>query len=128
MKKYIFTLILTLFALSIPKGAAQAVLKVDKTTCDLGTFPEEKPVQCEFHITNTGDQPLVIYQALASCGCTVPSFPKQAIKPNEKGVITITYNGKGKYPGHFTKVVTIRSNASNKLVRLYVKGNMSEKK
>ena len=72
--------------------------------------------------------PLVINQAVASCGCTVPSYPKAPIKPGEKGEIKITYNGKGKFPGHFKKTITIRTNATTEMTRLYVEGVMEEAK
>ena len=103
---------------------AQAVIKFDKTTCDLGKFAEKKVQHCEFVFTNTGNEPLVIQQAYGSCGCTVPTAPKDPIKPGEKGVIKVQYNGKGKFPGHFKKPVTVRSNASNQMVRIYVEGDM----
>ena len=87
---------------------AQAQIKFDKLSCDLGSFPESSPVQkCTFTFTNVGDQPLIINQAVASCGCTVPSYTKTPIKPGEKGTISVTYNGKGKFPGHFKKTIEI---------------------
>lgn len=106
-----------------------AVIKFDKQTYNLGKFSEINPVQkCTFNFTNTGDAPLVINQAIASCGCTVPSYTKTPIAPGGKGVITVTYNGKGKFPGHFKKSITIKTNAKNGIVRIYVEGIMEEKK
>ena len=75
-----------------------------------------------------GDQPLVINQAVASCGCTVPNYTKQPIAPGQKGQISITYDGKGRFPGHFKKTVTVRTNGKVELTRLYVEGVMEEKK
>ena len=106
---------------------AQAQIKFDSTTHNFGTFSESNSTQkCEFKFTNTGDQPLVINQAVASCGCTVPAYTKTPIKPGEKGVISVTYNGQGKFPGHFKKTITIRSNAQTEMVRLYIEGDMTE--
>ena len=108
---------------------AQAKISFDKLTNDLGTFSEANPVQkCTFTFTNTGDKPLIINQAVASCGCTVPQYTKSPIKPGEKGTITVTYNGKGKFPGHFKKTVTIRTNGVPEMTRLYVEGVMTEAK
>lgn len=108
---------------------AQAEIKFDKTLHNFGTFPEENPVvKCVFTFTNVGDKPLVINQAVASCGCTVPTYTKTPIKPGETGTINVTYNGKGKFPGHFKKTITIRSNAKTELVRLYIEGDMQEAK
>lgn len=108
--------------------SAQAVIKFEKTTHDYGKFTEDKPQTVVFKFTNTGDQPLVIHQAFASCGCTVPTFTKESIAPGKAGELKVVYNGKGKLPGHFKKTVSVRSNATNALVRVYVEGEMIEKK
>lgn len=106
---------------------AQAEIKFDKLTHDFGSFAESAPTQkCVFTFTNVGDKPLVINQAVASCGCTVPSYTKTPIAPGEKGEIKITYNGAGKFPGHFKKTITIRCNGKIEMIRLYVEGNMTE--
>lgn len=107
---------------------AQAVIKFENTTHDYGKFTEDKVQKCVFRFKNTGDQPLVIHQAFASCGCTVPTFSKEAVAPGKSGQICVEYNGKNKLPGHFKKSVSVRSNASNALVRLYVEGEMLEGK
>lgn len=106
---------------------AQAVIKFDKNSHNFGTFTEDKPVSFVFNFTNIGDKPLVIQQAFTSCGCTVADYTKTEIQPKQKGQVTVTYNGKGKAPGYFRKVVTVRSNASNSLTRVYVEGNMTPK-
>lgn len=106
---------------------AQAQIKFDKTAHDFGKFSEEDPiVKCTFTFTNTGDKPLVINQAVASCGCTVPTYTKTPVLPGEQGTINVTYNGTGKFPGHFRKTITIRSNAKTEMVRLTIEGNMLE--
>ena len=107
----------------------QAENKFNKMEHNFGTFAESQPVQkCTFTFTNTGDAPLVINQAVASCGCTVPSYTKEPIAPGKKGTISVTYNGKGKFPGHFKKTITVRSNAKTEMTRLYILGNMEEGK
>ena len=108
---------------------AQAQIKFDKTAHDFGKFSEEDPiVKCTFTFTNTGDKPLVINQAVASCGCTVPSYTKTPILPGKTGQIKVTYNGKGKFPGHFKKSITVRTNGKTEMTRLYVEGVMNEAK
>ena len=104
-----------------------AEIKFDTLKCNLGTFSVKEPVRkCTFHFTNVGTAPLVIHQALASCGCTVPTFTKTPIKAGEKGQVDVTYNGTGKFPGHFQKTITVRSNARNEVVRLIIEGEMTE--
>lgn len=105
---------------------AQAEIKFDKLTQDLGTFPENKVQKTTFTFTNVGDQPLVINQAIASCGCTVPEYTKTPIAPGEKGEIKVTYNGKGKFATKFKKTITVRTNGKTEITRLYLSGEMTE--
>lgn len=107
----------------------QASIKFEKLTHNFGNFSEKTPVQkCVFTFTNKGTAPLVINQAVASCGCTVPSYTKTPIKPGEKGEIKVTYNGRGAFPGHFKKTITVRTNGETELTRLYIEGVMEEAK
>jgi len=124
MKKLILTTILLIFAM-VTFAAGGAEIKFEKTSHNFGTFPESSPkVTCVFKFTNTGDKLLVIHQAIASCGCTVPQYPKEPIKPGEGGEIIVTYDGAGKFPGHFKKSITLRTNAKQEIMRFYVEGDM----
>jgi len=117
-----------LLMLGFVSALAQAELTFEKTTHDFGTFSEDDPVvTTTFKFKNSGDTPLVIHQAIASCGCTVPEYTKEPIAPGKKGEIKVTYNGAGRFPGKFRKTITIHSNADNELVRLYIKGDMTPK-
>ena len=112
---------------SVAFAQKPAEIKFEKLSHNFGTFTEAESIQkCTFSFTNIGEQPLVINQAVASCGCTVPEYTKTPIKPGEKGTITVTYNGKGKFPGHFKKTITVRTNGAVEMTRLYVEGNMKE--
>lgn len=129
MKKLL--LILLMFTCGITATLAQkpAEIKFDKLTHNFGTFSEKEPVvSCTFTYTNVGEQNLIINQAIASCGCTVPEYTKTPIKPGEKGIIKVTYNGAGKFPGHFKKSITVRTNGAVEMTRLYVEGEMTEAK
>ena len=125
MKRILSTICLMAVMIAV-FAAGTAEIKFNETSHDFGSFPENAPkVTCKFKFTNTGDGPLVIHQAIASCGCTVPQYPKEPIKPGESGEITVTYNGAGKVPGHFRKSITLRTNAKQEVVRLYVEGEMT---
>lgn len=103
----------------------QAAIKFEKTVHNFGSFAETDAIQkCVFSFTNTGNAPLAINQAVASCGCTVPAYTKTPILPGEKGEIKVTYNGTGKFPGHFKKTITIRTNGEPEMIRLYIEGDM----
>ena len=125
MKRII--LALTMLVAMVTSASAQAEIKFEKVVHNFGTFEETSPVQkATFTFTNVGNKPLVINQAIASCGCTVPSYTKTPIKPGEKGEIKVTYNGKGAFPGHFKKTITVRTNGVTELTRLYIEGVMEE--
>lgn len=106
---------------------AQAVIKFDKNSYDFGKFSEDKSQTFIFTFTNTGDEPLVIQQVMTTCGCTVADYTKNPIAAGKKGQIKVSYNGKGKPKGFFRKVITIRSNATNALTRIYISGDMQIK-
>ena len=109
---------------SNPKDHFAKIL-FDKLSCDLGKFPASDPVRkCYFTFTNNGTAPLVIHAAMASCGCTVPTYTKAPVKAGETGTIDVTYNGTDRMPGHFQKTITIRTNAINEIVRLTIEGTM----
>ena len=109
----------------VTKAENYAEIKFDTLRHNFGKFSKNNPiVKCSFKFKNTGTAPLVIHQAFASCGCTVPTFTKEPIKPGETGVIDVTYNGTDKFPGHFQKTITIRSNAVSEVTRLIIEGDM----
>ena len=106
----------------------QADIVFDKSVHNFGTCTEDNPVQtCTFTFKNTGKAPLVIIQAIATCGCTVPTYTDKPVPPGGTGIIEVTYNGKGRYPGHFKKVITVNTNAKQRLVRLAIEGEMTAK-
>lgn len=114
-----------------PTGSSKAdnyaEIKFDTLRYNFGVFPQSDPIRkCTFRFTNVGTAPLIINQAFASCGCTVPAYTKDPIKPGERDSISVTYNGKGLMPGRFSKTITIRSNSKTKIVRLVIEGEMTE--
>lgn len=128
MKKILFFIILLITSIDFISAQNVAEIKFDQTLYNFGTFSENNPVvTCTFIFTNIGDAPLVIHQAVASCGCTVPEYTKEPLLPGKKGTIKVTYNGTGKYPGHFKKSITLRTNAKTELIRLYIEGDMKAK-
>jgi hypothetical protein len=85
MKKIILMTVMLVCGMTAVFAQKPAQIKFDKTTHNFGTFSESNPVvSCSFGFTNVGEQPLVINQAVASCGCTVPEYTKTAIQPGER--------------------------------------------
>ena len=126
VKKSFLYLLLMVMSIGYVAAQSHADIKFDKMSHDYGTFSESNPVvKCTFTFTNVGDGPLVIHQVVASCGCTVPKYTQEPEKKKKTGTIEVTYNGTGKFPGHFKKSITVRSNAKSEMVRLTIEGNMT---
>ena len=103
---------------------AQGVLKFNKEVHDFSKISEGPLATYNFEVTNTGTAPVVISNAMASCGCTTPEWSKDAIMPGGKSVIKVGYNTSGR-PGAFTKTITVTSNAENATVILTIKGEVT---
>lgn len=100
----------------------------EKTTHNFGLFDKEHGKQvCWFKFTNTGDKELVILSATASCGCTDPEVPEQAIMPGMSDSIKVTYSGATNRPGVFRKTIMLKTNTKEKTAYLYITGEMVEK-
>lgn len=78
------------------------------TTVDYGTIANASEGTREFTFKNTGKEPLIISGCAGSCGCTVPTCPKEAILPGKTGTIKVHYDTNR--TGAFTKNVTVQSN------------------
>jgi hypothetical protein len=87
------------------------VMKFDKETHDFGKIISGEKVTYEFKFTNTGKSPLIVKDAIASCGCTKPEWPTTPIKPGESGAIKVTFNSVGKM-GLQDKQITITANTN----------------
>jgi hypothetical protein len=92
-------------------------------TIDYGTIAHNADGNRQFTFTNNGNKPLIITNTQGSCGCTVPTTPKEPIAPGAKGVIGVKYATDR--VGPFTKTVTVTSNAEGKpSVVLTIKGTI----
>lgn len=111
------------------KEKKQAEIKFEKINHNFGTFAADTAVlDCEFKFTNVGNADLYIHQAFASCGCTVPDFPIEPIKPGESGTIKVTYDGTHKAPGSLRRSISVHTNAKTEMVKLYITGKMLPRK
>ena len=88
MKKILVMTLMLLCGMTSVMAQKPAEIQFDRLTHNFGTFSESAPVvSCTFTYTNVGETPLVINQAVASCGCTVPEYTKTPVKPGEQGII-----------------------------------------
>ena len=81
----------------------------EKKVYDFGTISEGEVVEHTFKFTNTGYTDLIISNASASCGCTIPDWPKEPIAPGKQGKIKVKFNSNGK-KDMITKDITILAN------------------
>lgn len=106
---------------------SKAILTLNEETHDFGTIPEGPNAECEFVVTNTGTEPLIINSVTAGCGCTVPSYSKEPVLPGQTTKIKVVYHTSGR-PGPFTKSVNISSNSSTGESKIiFIKGTVQNK-
>ncbi len=97
-------------------------ISFEKSVHDYGTIVKGSNGTCEFTFTNTGKEPLILSKPISSCGCTVPTWPREPILPGKSDVIKVTYNTNN--VGPINKTVTVYSNAETKRVMLSIKGKV----
>lgn len=85
------------------------VIEFEKDIHDFGKLIEGEKAVYSFKFRNTGKTDLVISQVNSSCGCTVPRFPKEPVKPGEEGQIRVTFDSSGR-KGVQNKAITIITN------------------
>jgi hypothetical protein len=85
------------------------ILKFDKEIYDFGKIKAGDKVSYSYSFVNTGKSPLIITDAVASCGCTIPSWPNKPINPGNKEAIKVIFNSAGK-SGLIDKQITITAN------------------
>jgi hypothetical protein len=98
------------------------VIKFEKLTIEYGTITKGSDGMREFNFTNTGKSPLKITRVKSSCGCTIPTYPRNQIMPGESGVIKVVYNTKK--IGRFSKSVSIFTNTVPERTVLRIKGKV----
>lgn len=101
------------------------VISFEHGMYNFGKITQGEKVQYNFKFTNTGKSPLIINEATATCGCTIPEKPKDPIKPGESGVIKVVFNSTGKM-GMQDKVVTITSNGNPSTTEVHLIGEVKE--
>tara|TARA_B100000749_G_scaffold273345_1_gene256194 strand:- start:149 stop:577 length:429 start_codon:yes stop_codon:yes gene_type:complete len=120
MKNLIAILFVSFIGFTSYAQEKTAKIEFETDVIDYGTIEKGADGVRIFKFTNTGDAPLIISNAKSTCGCTVPSWPKDPIAPGEKGEIKVKYNTTRVSP--IRKTITITSNAETPTVALKIKG------
>jgi hypothetical protein len=115
---------------STPAGAEAATptgpttnITFKETSFDYGKVKDGDMVKHAYKFTNSGKEPLIISDAKGSCGCTVPTWPKDPIAPGATGEIMVEFNSKGKL-GPQSKKVTLSANTNPAQTYLTIKGEV----
>ena len=108
----------------INKGSAQ--IAFDITEYDFGTVEEGEIVKAIYVVSNPGETDLIITKVTPSCGCTVPSWPREAIKPGDSAEIIANFNTAGK-PNRQMKTLTLTTNTARGREVLKLKGSVNAK-
>lgn len=98
-----------------------AAISFEKTEHDFGSITQGEKAEYRFKFTNTGNQDLLITSANASCGCTVPEYSKEPIKPGAIGYIKVKFNSEYRLDA-FEKSVTVTANTVPMETELRIKG------
>jgi hypothetical protein len=124
MKRLFFIISLLVFGIAAKSQIATTKMQVSATEHDFGTFKEEAGRQTfDFIVTNTGTEPLMIQNVVASCGCTTPEWTKQPIPVGARGKVTAIYDPKDR-PGQFNKTLSVYTNTKPEVSVLVIKGEV----
>ena len=88
------------------------ILWLDSTFQNLGKVTKGQVVEVAFRFRNTGDKPLIIYEARAGCGCTVTNPPKEPIAPGAEETIRAKFDSKNQDARSHTKNITVTANTT----------------
>ncbi len=100
-------------------------LSFNKMEHDFGNVVVGQDYTFKFIVKNTGKNPLIIEDAKASCGCTVPDKPEKPIQPGMTDEIVVTFSPK---PGQgvTSKTITVTANTNPKITTLTIRANVLE--
>lgn len=96
-------------------------ISFEESVFDFGEIEEGEIVNHKFKFTNTGSEPVIISKVSASCGCTTPEYTSTPVAPGKEGEIAVRFDSNGQ-KGVQQKIVTIASNAKEKVITVQLKG------
>lgn len=108
---------------STPATTTISEMTFESMEYNFGSVKAGDVVNHTFKFKNTGNFPLIISKANATCGCTVPEWPKDPIAPGSSGEIKVKFNSKGR-SNLQTKYVNITANTKPEVTRLKITGNV----
>ncbi len=122
MKSRLLTLIGCLATVFMARAGAELVWLTEEH--DFGAFDEDLGVvSCTFEGVNVGDEPLVVLNARANCGCTTPHYSDRPVAPGDTARVTVGFDASGR-PGKFKKSVQVTTNANPAKTTLNICGTV----
>lgn len=115
-------LLIFLYGCAAPVARNDASVSFGNERHDFGKIAFRKEAVYSFEFTNPGKTMLMIYDVKTSCGCTVPEWPKEPVRPGKKGKITIKYDAA--FPGVFHKTIEVVYNGPGSPFKLGIKGEV----
>ena len=110
-------------ARQIQNDIKEPIVSIEKDFFDFGELNQNESIETEFIIKNTGNAPLLRRSVKASCGCTVPEWPKELIDVGSTAEIKVTFNS-GTKKGKQNKTITLVTNAIPSTKVLLIKGTI----
>jgi hypothetical protein len=107
--------------------ADPAIIKFNEESHDFGKVTDGEKVTYNFKFYNGSTQPLIITNAVSSCGCTTPTWPKTPILPGKEGEISVTFNSAGRV-GLQDKQITVTANTDPAQTVVHLIGEVLAKK
>lgn len=98
------------------------VVKFKDKTHNFGKIKQGTPVTYDFPFINVSGKPLVVESAVASCGCTTPTWPQAPVAKDKADKITAGFNAAN--PGPFTKTITVKLSGLDTPVQLTITGEV----
>ncbi len=105
------------------KNIPVSQITFEQDTFNFGEVIEGEKVSHSFMFTNTGNNDLIVSNAHGSCGCTVPEWPKEPIRPGKKGSIDVVFNS-SKRAGKAIKDVTVYANTEPSATKVVLVGDV----
>lgn len=101
-------------------------ISFSKTEHDFGQINEGDIVETVFRFKNSGKSELIITNAVSTCGCTVPGWPKEPIAPGDSAEINVRFNSSGK-PNNQRKTITLTTNTAQGKEVVVIKAQVTPK-
>jgi len=102
-------------------------IQFEKVEHDFGILLQGEKVTYTFKFKNIGKQDLIVKEATASCGCTVPKFTSKPVAPGEQGEIEVIFNSSNG-SGRQVKTVTVWTNCQPNQTKLQIMCEIVEPK